>query len=64
MKPYLAKVVGLQPGYRYPFKNGDVVLILGEIAQMPGHLALSTRSGKVLFGYHSENFRKLRRNEA
>ena len=41
----------------YPWKPGDTVLFLGEIEQMPGHIAVATKDGKVHFGYHDDNFR-------
>jgi hypothetical protein len=67
-KPYLCEVVDLwlpegQESH-YPFKEGDTVLMLGEIEQMPGHVAVSLKDGRVVFGYHVENFRKLSREEA
>jgi len=64
-KPYLCEV-DLPQGYEdhYPFKNGDTVLMLGEIEQMPGHVVVATKDGKTHFGYHVENFRKLSREEA
>lgn len=63
MKPYLAKVTRLPRGYHYPFKTGDIVLVLGEIEQMPGHMVIALPSGQVIHGYHPENFRKLRKSE-
>jgi hypothetical protein len=41
----------------YPFKKGEVVLYLGEIRQMPGHVIVVKRNGQVFWGFHSENFR-------
>ena len=43
---------------RYPFQNGESVLLLGEIENMPGHVAVVTRDGKVHFGYHEDTFRQ------
>jgi hypothetical protein len=34
----------------------DVLLVLGEIANMPGHYAVALRSGKVVYGLHPELF--------
>ena len=67
-QPYLCEVQDLwlpegTPN-TYPFKEGDHVLMLGEIEQMPGHVAVALKDGRVLFGYHAENFRKLTREEA
>jgi hypothetical protein len=68
-KPYLAEVVDLTIGddnsiQLYPFKEGDTVLVLGEIEQMPGHVAITNENGLTYFGYHIENFRKLTRDES
>jgi hypothetical protein len=45
------------------FRNGDHVLFFGEIANMGGHCAVALKDGRVLFGYHTENFRKLTEDE-
>ena len=72
-KPYVCEVVDLLPPDHpvmqnwkgsYPSKNGDHVLMLGEIEQMPGHVAVVTHDGLVRWGYHIENFRKLTKEEA
>jgi hypothetical protein len=47
----------------YPFKEGDVVLLLGEIENMPGHLVVALMDGRVLFGFHPELFRVLTEDE-
>jgi len=58
-RPSLSVVTAVPPdGFQYPFKQGDTLLWLGEIPNMPGHCAVVTRAGKVLWGYHSENFRE------
>jgi len=53
-------VDGLPEGYedKYPFKEGGGVLFLGEIENMPGHVAIVTRDGKTHFGYHDDWFRE------
>ena len=61
--PLLAVVSDLPEGYPYPFANGDRVLLLGEISNMPDHIAVATRDGKVHFPYHPENFRVLTQGE-
>ena len=45
-------------GYRelYPFKEDEVFLLLGEIENMPGHVAVVNQNGKVFWGYHEEHF--------
>jgi len=64
--PYLCEVHDIPDEYAkyYPFKNGDHVLMLGEIQQMPGHMAVALQDGRVVFGYHAEWFRRLTREEA
>lgn len=47
----------------YPFNEGDVVLVLGKIKHMPGHVAVITRDGKTHFGFHADHFRKLSKEE-
>ena len=46
---------------KYPWKEGETVLMLGEIKQMPGHCVVATNDGKVHFGYHTENFKKIKK---
>lgn len=62
-KPYLCQVEGLPDISMYPFDNGDIVVVLGEIEQMPDHMVVATRDGKVHSGYHKEWFRKLSKDE-
>lgn len=42
-----------------PFQQGQVVLMLGEIESMPGHVAVATKDGRVHFAYHADNFELL-----
>lgn len=44
----------------YPFIAGEVVLCLGEIENMPGHVAVVKKDGRVLYGYHPENFSRMK----
>ena len=55
--PILARVI--EKRMNPEIHLNDVVLLLGEISNMPGHLAFTNRSGKVFYGYHPENFRIL-----
>lgn len=41
---------------KYPFKDQEVLLFLGEIRHMPGHCVVVKKNGRVLWGYHSESF--------
>ena len=50
-------------GDGYPFRNGDKVLLLGEVEHMPGHVVVATTDGRVVWGYHADNFRKLTKEE-
>lgn len=40
----------------YPFNVGDHYLFLGEITNMPGHCIVVEDSGKLRWGYHTDNF--------
>ena len=64
MKPYLA-VFNVEMSYasKYPFKQGEVVLVLCEVSNMPGHLAVCRCDGSMSWGWHEENFRKLKVSE-
>lgn len=58
--PCIAEVT-LPKGHEalYPFKNGEHVLLLGEISNMPGHVAFTNQTGIIHYGYHLEDFRVL-----
>lgn len=47
------------PGYLtgYPFHPGDIVLYLGGVVHMGSHGVFSTRDGRVVWGYHTWDFR-------
>lgn len=49
--------------HAYPFNMHEVVVFLGEINEMPGHCIVAKKDGKVKWGYHTENFRKIKENE-
>jgi hypothetical protein len=60
-KPYQIVIFVPPKGYEghgYPFKSGESLLFLSEIVQMPGHCAVVNRSGRVYWGYHTDNFRE------
>ena len=40
----------------YPFKKGEGLLLLGEIKNMKGHVAVVNDNGKIFWGLHVENF--------
>jgi hypothetical protein len=70
IKPYVCKVIdydsimkkhGLED--KMVFHDGDLVLMLGEIEHMPGHVVVVTRDGIVRWAYHTENFQKLTKDE-
>jgi len=44
-------------------KKDDIVFYIGEISNMRGHIAVADREGKVWFGYHPENFRRMKEDE-
>lgn len=42
---------------QYPFKKDKILVFLGEIPNMPGHgIVAEYDSGKMFFGYHTDNF--------
>lgn len=47
----------------YPFKNGDDVLVLGEIVHIPGHVAIALNDGRVVWAYDQCWFRPLTEEE-
>jgi len=48
---------------QYPFAVGEPVLFIGELVNMPGHCVLVRKDGKVLWGYHTDNFIELTEEE-
>jgi hypothetical protein len=57
--PFSRVVVNEFPkGYKtgYPFKEGEIMLYLGEVVGMEGHCIVVNSSGKIFWGYHTENF--------
>jgi len=48
---------------KYPFRKDEAIVFLGEIPNMPGHCVVSTKDGKVRFGYHTDNFIELKPEE-
>lgn len=49
--------------YRYPFNHGDIMLYMGEIRRMSGHCIVANKQGQVFWGYHTENFVLLTKDE-
>jgi len=42
---------------KYPFRENDKFIILGEITQMPGHcVVVNHKTGEIHCGYHTDNF--------
>jgi len=41
---------------QYPFCKEDIFLFLGEIKKMDGHCVVATKDGRVIWGYHTDNF--------
>lgn len=63
---HLAKVVDFDCCHPdgVPFKDGEVVLILGDIQQMQGHVAVAKRDGGVHWGWDATYFERLSEDEA
>jgi len=48
----------------YPFTKNEPYIFLGEIPNMRGHcIVISHRTGKVLSGYHTDNFIEMSEDE-
>ena len=48
----------------YPFTNGEVVAMLGEIEGMDGHCIIaSKKTGLIHVGYHTDNFVEISEDE-
>jgi hypothetical protein len=45
------------------FKPGELVLFLGNIANVPGHCAVAKHDGRVIWMTHPEDFRKADEDE-
>lgn len=58
--PRVVIVDAMPKGYedKYPWKAGDSMLFLGELANMPGHCVVADRAGRVFWGFHTDNFRE------
>jgi hypothetical protein len=58
MRQMQFKFDGLPKEYRdgYPFEEGELILFMGEIENMPGHCVVVKRNGKVIWGYHTDHF--------
>lgn len=41
--------------YDYPKDLSEVLIYFGEIPNMPDHCVLGGRSGKIYFGYHTDD---------
>jgi len=41
----------------YPWHEGDHLLYIGEIVNMPDHVIVADHHGHIHWGYHLENFR-------
>ena len=44
---------------KYPFAHGEVLLFLGQVRPMAGHLVVVNRAGQTFWGYHEEHFVKV-----
>jgi len=51
----IAIVEGIPEDYKteFPFKNGDHVLFMGEIENMPGHYVVVDENNNIHWGYHN-----------
>jgi hypothetical protein len=51
--------------YDYPFNRNSRYVFLGEITNMPGHCVVMNfeEDGKIIPGYHTEDFAELTEDE-
>lgn len=58
IKPNTVVFAQLPKGFEnsYPFKDGELLLFLGEITNRPGHCVVANSKGKIWWGFHTENF--------
>ena len=63
LKPMNIVIAQETPFSGYPWKDGDRLLYLGEIGNMPGHCTVVTGNGMVHWGYHINHFRPARVEE-
>jgi hypothetical protein len=52
---------GIDPSFT--FVENECVLFLGEIKQVPGHCIVVKQNGKVILGFHTDNFREPTKDE-
>ena len=50
--------------YYKQFLSNEVFVYLGEIPQMSGHIICAGRDGKVYFGFHDDDFKRIPDDEA
>lgn len=63
---HMKVVIAVVPaGYenRYPWKDGDHLLLLGHIENMPGHVAVVDQNGRTYWGFHEDSFRAAKADE-
>jgi len=55
-------IVNLPEGFKnhegYPWNDGDTVLVLNEIQNMPGHCVVVDKKNQLSWGFHTDNFRE------
>ncbi len=48
---------------KYPFRKDEHLIFVGEISNMKGHCIISRKNGKLVIGYHTDNFVELTEDE-
>jgi len=55
---YPVVVIAIEDGWKGSWKKGDLLLCLGEISNMLGHIVVVCRkTGKIFWGVHEWTFR-------
>ena len=63
LKKYLQATKNINSYLDGPFERGEDYLCLGEIKNMKDHFIFVDKAGKVLYGYHNDDFRILTEDE-
>jgi hypothetical protein len=48
---------------KYPWKNGDPLLLLGEVENAPDHVAVADKAGRVHWIFDRDSFREATEDE-
>jgi hypothetical protein len=68
LQPYWARFKHPHPempgAYSFPFKDGEIVMVMGEISNMPGCVNVANDAGKFFLGLPKIHFIRLKKFSA